>query len=93
MGNSITVTEVVVVKKSYKGKTGFWTKWGGRKMSIVESQNAVLPDFWYCQSCNDMQPKELPCYHYEFPEGEYIRICSVCYATGCQPLLKRISTI
>ncbi len=84
-------TEVIVEKKSYKGLTGHWSKWGGRRMSVIESQNAEITDTWTCQSCGHEQPKEMSPMKYEYPENEYIRVCSVCYFTNCNTLFERIA--
>lgn len=92
MGNvTIEIEEIVVEKKSYKGLTGHWSKWGGRRMSIIESQNAVIDDTWVCQSCGHDQPKEISPFKFEYPEHEYLRVCSICYFTNCNTLFERIA--
>ncbi len=56
-----------------KSNTGFWTKWGGgRYVEVID-----LPE-WSCQACNDPQVDVLPSYLFQYPEGEYIKICAMC---------------
>lgn len=63
------------VKSHYvsRSNTGYWSKYGGGK--LVE--HAQLPE-WKCQSCGEMQFNVLPSYLYEYPQGEYIKICTMC---------------
>lgn len=82
--------EITTVKRSYKGVTGHWSKWGGRRMSVIESQNGGVDDFWRCQSCGDLQPEALSPYKYEFPAGEFIRVCAPCIADHCTSLHDRV---
>lgn len=64
------------VRKSLnKAKYG-WTKWGGPNYGLVQKN---LTEFWYCQACKEEQTMDLPPYMFEFPEREYIRICSKCH--------------
>lgn len=84
------ITEEVIEKKSYKGQTGFWTKWGGRRYSLADNQYGEVEDIWYCASCTQSQPKELSPYKFEYPEGEYIRVCAQCFANACRSLYKRL---
>lgn len=63
------------VKSHYvsMSNTGHWTKYGGgRKQEIVD-----LPT-WVCQSCHMLQTNCLPYYLFQYPLGEYIRICVMC---------------
>ena len=68
------------------GATGNWTKWGGARQDAYQEE---IADQWYCQSCNTAQPKELTPFKYEYPENEYLRVCAVCFATGCPDLRAR----
>lgn len=70
-----------IVKHGYwaKGRyvsqsnTGHWSKYGGgRLVEIVD-----LP-IWNCQSCQEPQVDCLPSYLFQYPEGEYIKICVMC---------------
>ena len=93
----VTITETVVIsstrgywdKSRYisKGPTGHWTKWGGARMDLIQED---IGDMWNCQSCGDNQPNALSPYKYEFPEGEYIRVCATCISNGCAALKERI---
>lgn len=75
---------------SYKGITGQWTKWGGRRYGLVaDRHDSEVPNIWYCQSCNDPQPNDLSPFKFEYPEGEYIRVCAICLSNGCEKLLER----
>jgi hypothetical protein len=78
------------IKKSYKGMTGRWTKWGGRIYDIVSRQDETPRD-WRCQSCGDLQPAIFPAYKYEYPKGEWIRCCSICYVEQCMRLMRRLA--
>lgn len=83
----IEITETI----SYKGLTGGWTKWGGRRYGVLtDRQDSTLPDVWVCQSCSKDQPRGVPPYKYEYPEGEYLRVCGICYAKECIDLMLRI---
>ena len=59
------------------GMSGHWTKWGGAIKDVIQED---LSDIWYCQLCGTEQPKDLTPYKHEYPEGEWIRICSNCYS-------------
>lgn len=61
------------------GFTGHWSKHEGARMDVVQE----LSDVWYCQSCNARQPKDLTPYKYEYPQGEWIRVCGPCVAEEC----------
>ena len=75
----------------FKGLTGGWTKWGGRRYELISDRmDSELPDIWSCQSCGSQQPKELSPYKYEYPEKEYIRVCAECFANHCEILKKRL---
>jgi len=59
-----------------RGKTsGKWTKHGG---AIYGLRKEAIKDNWYCQTCSDEVPKELPPFNYELYPGEFIRICNTC---------------
>lgn len=73
---------------SFKGLTGHWSKWGGNIQSVLTNQSETF-DHWFCQSCRREMGKELQPYFYEFPKGEYIRICAVCLNEGCVILEQR----
>lgn len=77
---------------SMKGLTGHWTKWGGNVVDPFESQNEEF-NFWFCQSCNNQFGKEIQPYFYEWPEGEYIRVCGKCVHEDCYILRIRIKFI
>lgn len=70
-----------------RGATGHWTKWGGARMDVIQEE---VSDIWACQSCGGNQPKTLSPYKYEFPAGEYIRVCAPCIVDGCAVLKTRI---
>lgn len=85
-----SVVSVTIEKKSYKGLTGQWSKWGGRRYGIADNQEEMVVPYWYCQSCHDEQPQALSPFKWEYPEGEYIRVCASCYAEGCVRLIDRL---
>lgn len=70
-----------------RGNTGHWTKWGGARMDLIQEG---VSDIWFCQSCNDPQPKDLTPYRFEFIKDEYIRICAKCLQDGCIALRHRV---
>ena len=75
---------------SYKGKTGFWSKWGTedhRSLMQVE-----VEDVWSCQSCRVQQPKDIRPFLFEYPIGEFIRVCSLCVTDNCAKLSTRLHT-
>lgn len=75
---SIEYTEITIEpKKSLKGLTGGWSKWGGSQGNIVKEK---IHDHWFCQSCGDEQPESLSPYMIQLvPEaGEYFRVCAKC---------------
>jgi len=76
-------------RKVGKGLTGKWTKYGGRVYSPLDSQY-VLDREWTCQSCGEVFPPAIGPYKYEYPKGEYIRCCSICFYEGCVKILERI---
>lgn len=63
------------IKSRYvsQSNTGFWSKWGGGR--YVEVIN--LPE-WACQACQEPQVDVLPSFLFEYPSGEFIRICVMC---------------
>jgi hypothetical protein len=87
---TIEITDTVIIKKSYKGLTGHWTKYGGALYTIYPNQWDRPEVEWICQSCAKEQPKELNPYLFEYPEKEYIRVCSPCFAEDCLKLKKRL---
>lgn len=60
-----------------KIKTGSWTKWGGGRYGLIHSNSE---ETWFCQSCGDEQPKELPGFMLSVETGEYVKVCSCCFA-------------
>lgn len=52
-----------------------WNKYGGTSYGVLQKD---LTPQWYCQACNEPQTEDLPPYMFEYPEREYIRICSKC---------------
>lgn len=68
--------------KSMKGLTGGWSKYGGRRFDALDSQNEEKRDYWYCQTCGQIQPRELSAYKKQLPDGDYIRVCAGCMGTG-----------
>ncbi len=52
-----------------------YSKWGGVNRVL---QHVQIADTWYCQSCKQEQPKQIPAYRFPF-EGEYLRICPTCH--------------
>lgn len=89
----ITMATITEVKPSFKGLTGGWSKYGGKRHSIAYNQHGLseVDDQWACQSCGQRQPHDLSPYLYEYPEAEYIRVCSVCLVDGCSTLKSRLS--
>ena len=79
-------------KKSYKGLTGHWSKWGGARTGIATNQygDDIAQEDWNCQSCGKTHPKDMSPYLYQYPENEYIRVCGVCYANKCIAMYERI---
>lgn len=76
--------------KSYKGLTGFWSKWGGRSdKSVVARQDEEIPQIWYCQSCRTEQPMNLPPYFFKYDDMDFIRVCAVCINNGCEDFVQR----
>ena len=84
-------------KSHYKktGITGYWTKYGGvrRFATVNQYDDPYITDGWICQSCTRQQTKELPHYPFEYPEGEFIRVCSDCFHTGCLTLKSRLTSV
>lgn len=74
---------------SRKGLTGHWSKYGGNHHDIFESQNEDF-SFWICQSCGREFNKEFKPYFYQWPEGEYIRVCGKCVSEDCVVLKIRL---
>lgn len=74
---------------SMKGLTGHWTKYGGNVVDPFESQNEEFKT-WFCQSCNHEYSREMQPYFYEWPEGEYIRVCAKCVHEDCILLRIRV---
>lgn len=93
MGN-IVIKETIVkegfYKKgvSYKGIIGKWTKYGGAANNFVQ---ADVGEEWACQSCGARHPKVLSPYRFEYPEGEWIRVCATCLFEECRALFNRLS--
>ena len=72
-----------------KGLTGHWSKWGGNRHDVFESQNEVFTE-WYCQSCNRQLGAEMQPFFFEWPEGEFIRVCGICANNDCVELKSRV---
>jgi len=81
---------IIEEKPSYKGLTGHWSKWGGRRDNVYVNQYGVIIDDWVCQSCGKQQTKDLTPYRFEFYPDEYIRVCAICLYDGCEKLKKRV---
>ena len=77
---------------SMKGLTGHWTKWGGNVRDVLESQNELFLN-WFCQSCNRELGKDMSPFFYEWPEGEYIRVCGICINDDCSALKDRVEIV
>lgn len=74
--------------RSYKGKTGSWTKYGGSRNNLLLKD---LPDVWTCQSCGKQMTKNMsPFLFYVDKWQMYIRVCAECYYDGCKAFFKRI---
>lgn len=73
---------------SFKGLTGHWSKWGGNVQDVLSNQEETF-EHWFCQSCTREMGKELPPYFYEFPIGEYIRVCGICISENCIQVRRR----
>ena len=86
---SITTIVSKDKKISYKGMTGFWTKWGGARESAFGSQHEVLPDVWACQSCSKDQPLALGASKYHLEGVGWLNVCAACKHNGCRELIKR----
>jgi len=78
--------------KDLKGKTGKWSKYGGAEKNTYAEQ---VKDWWYCQSCRDVQPEEISPLLVKGlfldDADESLRVCPMCYANHCSNLLSRIS--
>ena len=61
-----------------------WSKWGGGNKGLVKEE---LKE-WYCQSCINLQKKELPSYMVETATREFVRVCSNCKHKMIQKKLK-----
>lgn len=66
-------------KPGLKGHTGKWSKWGP-----VQNDYQPAVEEWFCQSCGNVQPPELPPFLFDgvLPEVS-IRVCPICLANGC----------
>lgn len=93
LSKSVTFVEEIVIESKLIQKghwekshyvssrlTGSWTKWGGARKSLYENQFERENDNWFCQKCGTEHPKEITPYNYEFIQGEFIRICAVCFS-------------
>lgn len=67
-------------ESEYRGTTGYWSKWGGSRMSAWREDPT---DEWFCQSCGIKHPNIIPPFIYEISEREHIRVCAICLADGC----------
>lgn len=81
---------IIIEKRSFKGMTGSWTKYGGRRYSVIENQKTLRNEEWACQSCALIFPAVITPYKYEYPEGQYLNVCAVCFAEDCIRLMNRI---
>lgn len=92
MENIKITVQSVKIKQSFKGLTGHWSKWGGARRDVYSGEGGtkLLEEEWFCQTCGEKQPKELPPYLYLY-NLEYIRVCAVCFANHCQELFARLS--
>jgi rubrerythrin len=75
---------------SMKGKTGGWTKWGGRRYDLLDNQKGFNLDEWFCQSCGDRVPGIITPMKWKVADDEYVRVCPVCFAEGCMHLMERL---
>jgi hypothetical protein len=73
-----------------KGLTGHWSKYGGNIVDVFESQHEEFLT-WFCQSCKGEFNKEIKPFFYEWPEGEYIRVCGSCVHDDCILLRLRVA--
>lgn len=71
MVNLASFASISLTKQMYG-----WSKWGGARKGIVKEDL----DTWYCQCCKEEQTKGLPAYMYDYGDGDYLRICSKCWA-------------
>lgn len=76
MGNPLKVTAKEQIKKNLNKACYGWSKWGGPLLGLVQED---LTKEWICQACGEKQTDKLSPYMYEYPQGEYIRICSKCH--------------
>lgn len=60
-----------------KIKSGSWTRWGGARLGLIHSQSE---DTWFCQSCSEEQPQELPGFMLEADSGDYVKVCAKCFS-------------
>lgn len=67
-----------VVKTIISIKKQGWSKYGGERAGLIKE---TLVN-WYCQACGDEQSKELPQFMYQLPTGDYVRLCTFCYANA-----------
>jgi hypothetical protein len=84
------------IMRSLKKISGRWTKYGGRVYTIISSQYDYIDEKkcedWTCQSCGQRQPSRMSPFKFEYPEGEYIRCCGICYVEKCIKLFERLAT-
>lgn len=85
IAQGIKKVEYISVEKVLKRARQGWTKWGGSNNSYRD----VTPE-WYCQACNEKQTDGLPSYLIKIQEGEYGRICSVCFH---EAIVRKINNI
>ena len=71
------------------GLTGRWSKWGGGQQSAFKEK---VQGVWSCQSCGQKQVAELSPYLYEYPAGEYVRVCARCLADDCRRMKERLQS-
>lgn len=69
------------------GYQGHRSKWGGARDTVIKEK---ITDRWHCQSCGSSEPEQLTPYLYEIAPREYIRVCALCMADGCQRYLRRL---
>lgn len=80
------------VGSSYRSNkiAGGHSKYGGPRQELMQEQ---VEDWWACQSCGETYSEEITRFKFEYPEGEWIRVCAICIRDDCAKLMSRLQTI
>jgi hypothetical protein len=56
-----------------------WTKWGGKRPDLLETEKEKERTNWYCQGCGLEQMAELPPYRLKYDDTlGYLNVCPKC---------------